>query len=200
MSTLVTKKFLNFTAKAVMEDNEIKELDFAEYIKGKKAVLFFWPKDFTFVCPSEIIAYSKKIKEFEARNTKLIGVSVDSEDVHSAWKNTPINEGGIGFVAFPMVADTKKEIAKGYGVFHEETGVALRGTFIIDEIGIIRHTMVNDFPLGRNVSEAIRILDAIDFHKENGEVCPAGWNKGDEGMRGTTEGVATYLSKNADKL
>ncbi len=200
MNTLVTKKFIDFKAQAVMENNEIKELNFADYIKGKRAVLFFWPKDFTFVCPSEIIAYSKKAKEFEERNTRLVGVSIDAEDVHLAWRNTSINEGGIGEVSFPMVADTNKEISTSYGVLHEEAGVALRGTFIIDDQGIIRHSMVNDFPLGRNVNEAIRIVDAIDFYEKNGEVCPAGWNKGDEGMKETAEGVAEYLSKNADKL
>ncbi len=200
MSTLVTKEFLDFTAQAVMENNEIKEMNFAKYIKGKKAVLFFWPADFTFVCPSEIIAYSKKVPEFEARNTKLIGISTDSEFVHLAWKNTPVNDGGIGSIGFPMVADIKKEISESYGVLHEESGMALRGTFIIDEQGIVRHAMINDFPLGRNVNEALRIVDAIDFHTANGEVCPAGWNKGDEGMKDTPEGVADYLSKNADKL
>jgi len=197
---LVTKKAPDFTSKAVLADGQIVE-DFNLYknIGKKGAVLFFWPLDFTFVCPSEIIAFSKRVKDFEERGIQVIGCSIDSEFAHFAWRETPVEQGGIGRVEFPMVADLSKQIAKDYDVlFNEE--VALRGSFLIDKDGTIRHAVINDLPLGRNIDEMIRMVDTMIFTNENGEVCPAGWNKGDEGMKDTTEGVAEYLGKNVDKL
>lgn len=200
MSVLVGKKAPDFKATAVMADNSIVE-DFtlSEYTKGQKAVLFFYPLDFTFVCPSEIIAFDKRVAAFEERGTKVIAISVDSHFSHLAWKNTPVNKGGIGQVKFPMVADITKHIAKAYDVLVNDA-VALRGTFLIDEEGIVRHQVINDLPLGRNVDEALRMVDALAFHQQHGEVCPAGWQEGKEGMQATPEGVASYLSSNANTL
>ena len=196
MSTLVTKEAPGFTAVAVMPDNTINE-DFklVDYI-GKYVVLFFYPLDFTFVCPSEIIAFNRKLDEFEARNTQLIGVSVDSQYSHFAWKNTEPKKGGIGDIKFPLVADLSKSISRDYGVLFNES-VALRGLFIIDKDGIVRHVTVNDLPLGRNVDEVLRMVDALQFFEEHGEVCPANWHKGDEAMKPSAEGVAEYLAKHA---
>lgn len=197
---LVTKKAPDFNATAVLADGQIVE-DFNLYknIGEKGAVLFFWPLDFTFVCPSEIIAFSKRVEDFEARGIQVIGVSVDSQFSHFAWRETPVELGGIGRVKFPMVADLSKQIAKDYDVlFNEE--VALRGSFLIDKDGTVRHAVINDLPLGRNIDEMVRMVDTMIFTNEHGEVCPAGWNKGDEGMKADTEGVAQYLEKNADKL
>ncbi|RXJ90646.1 peroxidase [Arcobacter sp. CECT 8983] len=197
---LVTKKAPDFTSKAVLADGQIVEdFNLYENIGEKGAVLFFWPLDFTFVCPSEIIAFSKRVKDFKERGIQVIGCSIDSEFAHFAWRETPVEQGGIGRVEFPMVADLSKQIAKDYDVlFNEE--VALRGSFLIDKDGTVRHAVINDLPLGRNIDEMIRMVDTMIFTNENGEVCPAGWNKGDEGMKDTTEGVAEYLSKNSDKL
>lgn len=155
--------------------------------------------DFTFVCPSEIIAFDNRLKEFESRNVKVIGVSIDSHFTHLAWKNTAINEGGIGQIKYPLVADLTKNIARDYDVLVDES-VALRGTFLIDQEGIVRHQLVNDLPLGRDIDEAIRIIDALKFHQENGEVCPAGWNKGKEGMKPDSKGVAKYLGDHSQEL
>jgi peroxiredoxin (alkyl hydroperoxide reductase subunit C) len=189
-----------FKAKAVMPDNSIEDFIFnKEYLKGNKCVLFFYPLDFTFVCPSEIIAFNNKLGEFVTRKTKVIGVSIDSHYSHYAWKETPINKGGIGNVQFPLVSDLNKKIAESYNVLNDD-GIALRGTFLIDEDFILRHMLVNDLPLGRNIDEAIRMVDALSFFQKNGEVCPAGWAKGQEGMKATKEGVADYLSSNADRL
>jgi len=200
MSVLVGKPAPDFTAKAVMPDNSIEEsFSLSKHIKGKFGLLFFWPLDFTFVCPSEIIAFNNRIKEFALRKTAVIGVSVDSHFTHLAWKNTPVEKGGIGNVQFPMVADLTKSIARDYDVLMGDA-VALRGTFLIDEKGIVRHQIINDLPLGRNVDEAIRMVDALHFHNEHGEVCPAGWTKGDDGMKPTGEGVAGYLKKHASEL
>jgi len=160
-------------------------------------VLFFYPLDFTFVCPSEIVAFDKALKEFEDRNTEVIGVSVDSEYTHYAWKQTPLKKGGIGDIQFPLVADLDKNIARSFGVLFDES-VALRGLFIIDTHGVVRHALVNDLPLGRSVSEAIRTLDALQFSEEHGEVCPANWQKGEDAMAPTAEGVAAYLAKQED--
>lgn len=200
MAVLVGKKAPDFTAAAVLANGEIVE-DFNLYsaIKGKKAVIFFWPLDFTFVCPSEILAFDSRVEEFKKRNVEVIGVSIDSHFTHNAWRNTPVNEGGIGPVRFTAVADVKHEIVQAYDV-ESESGVAFRGTFLIDEEGVVRHQLVNDLPLGRNVDETLRTVDALAFHQEHGEVCPAGWKPGDAGMTASPEGVAAYLSANADKL
>ncbi|MCE3233732.1 MAG: alkyl hydroperoxide reductase subunit C-like protein, partial [Rickettsiaceae bacterium] len=157
------------------------------------------PLDFTFVCPSEIIAFNNKLNEFKTRGAEVISVSVDSHFTHLAWKNTPVNKGGIGQVQFPMVADLTKQIARDYDVLLD-AGIALRGTFMIDKAGVVRHQLVNDLPLGRSVEEAIRMVDALNFHEEHGEVCPAGWNRGKEAMEASPEGVAKYLEKNAAGL
>ena len=197
---LVTKKAPDFTATAVLADGQIVE-DFNLYqnIGKKGAVLFFWPLDFTFVCPSEIIAFSKRVDEFNERGIQVIGCSVDSQFSHFAWRETPVENGGIGRVKFPMVADLSKQISKDYDVLFGES-VALRGSFLIDKDGTVRHAVVNDLPLGRNVDEMIRMVDAMLFTNEYGEVCPAGWQKGDEGMKADKDGVANYLAKNEGKL
>lgn len=197
---LVTNKAPDFTATAVLGDNQIVE-DFNLYKNfGKKGtVIFFYPLDFTFVCPSEIIAFDKRLEEFTSRGVNVIGVSVDSQFSHFAWKNTPVNQGGIGQVRFPLVADLSKQISKDYDVLFGES-VALRGSFLIDADGTVRHAVINDLPLGRNIDEMIRMIDTMHFTNEYGEVCPAGWQKGDEGMTASTEGVAQYLDKNADSL
>ena len=200
MSVLVGKKAPDFTASAVMSNNEINDkFNLHSYLKGKIGVLFFYPLDFTFVCPSEIIAFDNRLKEFKSRGAEVIGVSVDSKFTHLAWKNTEINKGGIGQVQYPLVADLTKSIARDYDVLMGEA-VALRGTFLIDQEGIVRHQVVNDLPLGRNIEEAIRMVDSLKFFQENGEVCPAGWNKGKEGMKADAKGVAEYLAKNSKNL
>jgi peroxiredoxin (alkyl hydroperoxide reductase subunit C) len=200
MSVLVGKKAPDFTAQAVMPDNSIEEkFNLTNYLKGDIGVLFFYPLDFTFVCPSEIIAFANRIKDFAERGAKVIAVSVDSQFTHLAWKNTDVNKGGIGNVQFPMVADLTKQIARDYDVLLNEA-IAFRGTFLIDGNGVVRHQIVNDLPLGRNVDEALRMVDALKFHEEHGEVCPAGWKKGDDGMTPNAGGVAKYLEKNAAKL
>lgn len=197
---LVTKEAPDFTATTVMPDGSIDEsFNLTDYIKGKIGVLFFYPLDFTFVCPTEIIAFHNRVEDFEKRGAKLIGISVDSQFSHAAWRNTPINQGGIGPVHFPLVSDITKDIASDYDVLINNA-VALRGTFIIDKEGIIRHQTVNDLPLGRNVDETLRIIDAIQFHEKNGEVCPAGWQQGEDGFVASGDGVAKYLDKNSDKL
>ncbi len=197
MSLLVTQQAPDFTANAVLADNSFKEDFKLSDFKGKYVLLFFYPLDFTFVCPSEILAFNKAVKQFEERNCQLIGISIDSHFSHLAWKNTPVNEGGIGNIQYPLVADLDKSISKSYEVLLD-AGIALRGLFLIDREGIIRHQVVNDLPLGRNVDEALRVLDALQFTEEHGEVCPANWNKGDEAMKPTAEGVAEYLSAHAD--
>ena len=197
---LVTKKAPDFTATAVLKDGQIVEnFNLYENIGEKGAVLFFWPLDFTFVCPSEIIAFSKRVKDFEQRGIQVIGCSVDSQFAHFAWRETAVENGGIGRVEFPMVADITKQIAKDYDVLFDNS-VALRGSFLIDADGTVRHAVINDLPLGRNIDEMIRMVDTMIFTNENGEVCPAGWNRGDEGMKASTEGVAQYLEKNSNNL
>ncbi|HLD76892.1 MAG TPA: peroxiredoxin [Rickettsiales bacterium] len=200
MSVLVGKKAPDFTAAAVMGNNEINDkFNLHEYLKGKIGVLFFYPLDFTFVCPSEIIAFDNRLKDFKERKAEVIGVSVDSHFTHIAWKNTAINNGGIGQIQYPLIADLTKNIARDYDVLINEA-VALRGTFLIDQNGIVRHQIVNDLPLGRSIDEALRMVDALKFHQDNGEVCPAGWNKGKQGMKPSAKGVAEYLAENSDKL
>lgn len=195
MSVQVTQPAPDFTATAVMPDNTFNESFTLSDLKGKYVVLFFYPLDFTFVCPSEIIAFNKKVADFQERNCELIGCSVDSHFSHLAWKNTPVNQGGIGKIQFPLVADLTKQIARDYGVLINDA-IALRGLFLIDKDGVVRHALINDLPLGRNVDEAIRLLDALQHTEEHGEVCPANWNKGDEAMTPSAEGVAQYLSDN----
>jgi peroxiredoxin (alkyl hydroperoxide reductase subunit C) len=195
MSTLVTRQAPDFTADAVLPDDTFAKLTLSAH-KGKYVILFFYPLDFTFVCPSEILAFDKAVKKFKDKNAVVIGVSVDSQFTHWAWRNTPVNKGGIGKIGYPLVADLDKNISRTYGVLINEA-VALRGLFLIDTHGVIRHALVNDLPLGRSVDEAIRVLEALQFTEEHGEVCPANWKQGDEGMKPTADGVAAYLSKHA---
>ena len=187
MSTLVTKLGPDFTATAVMPDNSMKDdFNLSDY-RGKYVMLFFYPLDFTFVCPSEIIAFDKKLDQFKAKNCEVIGVSIDSQFSHWAWKNTPVKEGGIGNVQYPLVADLDKKISRHYGVLLD-IGVALRGTFLIDKEGVVRHAVINDLPLGRSIDEALRMVDALQFHEEHGDVCPANWQQGEDAMTPTSEG------------
>ena len=200
MAVLVGKAAPDFTACAVMGNNEINEsFNLKSYIAGKAAVVFFYPLDFTFVCPSELIAFDHRLAEFKSRNVEVIGVSIDSQFTHLAWKNTPVNKGGIGQVGYPLVADIKHEICQAYDV-EAAGGVAFRGSFLIDAAGTVRHQVVNDLPLGRNIDEMLRMVDALQFHEEHGEVCPAGWNKGKAGMNASTAGVAQYLADHAAEL
>ena len=200
MSVLVGKQAPDFTATAVMADGSIKpDFKLADY-QGKYIVLFFYPLDFTFVCPTELIAFSKRIKEFEDRDVQVIGCSIDSQFTHVAWRNTPVDEGGIGAVAYPLVADVKHQICKAYDVEFEDAGVAYRGSFLIGKDGKVHHQVVNDLPLGRNVDEMLRMIDALQFTEKYGEVCPAGWSKGEEGMKPDAEGVASYLRNKVDSL
>ncbi len=199
MAVLVGKQAPDFTANAVLGNNEIKSITFSEVTKGKYAVVFFYPLDFTFVCPSELIAFDHRLDEFKARNVEVIGVSIDSQFTHLAWKNTPVNNGGIGQVRYPLVADIKHEICKAYDV-EAGGGVAYRGSFLIDRAGLVRHQVVNDLPLGRNIDEMLRMVDALQFTEEHGEVCPAGWNKGKAGMNASTAGVAKYLAEHSKEL
>ena len=198
MAVLVTKEAPDFKATAVMADGSFQDISLADY-RGKKVVLYFYPLDFTFVCPSEIIAFDHRMSESEKRNTVVLGCSIDSHFTHLAWRNTDINEGGIGQINYPLIADIDKSIARDYDVLVNEA-VALRGSFLIDEEGVVRHQVVNDLPLGRNIDEMLRMVDALDFHSKHGEVCPAGWQEGKDGMKASTEGVAEYLSSNADEL
>ncbi len=195
MSAQVTTEAPDFTAQAVMPNNAFSELTLSK-LRGKYVVLFFYPLDFTFVCPSEIIAFDKALDKFKERNAEVIGVSVDSHFTHLAWKNTPREKGGIGNVQFPIVSDLNKEISRSYGVLINES-IALRGLFLIDKEGTIRHALVNDLSLGRDVDEALRVLDALQFTEKHGEVCPANWRQGEEAMKPTGEGVASYLAKHA---
>ena len=199
MSVLVTQRAPDFTAAAVLDDGSIINNFKLSYYRNKKIVLFFYPLDFTFVCPSEILAHNNRINKFKDKGVQVIGISIDSQFTHNAWRNVGVDNGGIGMINFPLVADTTHVIANSYGIMHPD-GVALRASFLIDEKFYIRHQVVNDLPLGRNVDEMLRMVDALDFHTNNGEVCPAGWNKGDKGMRATAEGVSSYLSEHSAKL
>jgi len=201
MGVLVGREAPDFTAAAVLGNGEIVEdFNFKSATKGKNAVVFFYPLDFTFVCPSELIAFDHRLAEFKKRNVEVIGVSIDSQFSHNAWRNTAINDGGIGQVGYPLVADVKHEICQAYDVEHPDAGVAFRGSFLIDTNGLVRHQVVNDLPLGRNIDEMLRMIDALAFHEEHGEVCPAGWKDGDKGMDASPDGVAEYLASEADKL
>ena len=198
---LVTRQAPDFTSSAVLGNSEIvNNFNFKKHVNGKAAVLFFYPLDFTFVCPSELIAFDHRYEEFKKRGVEVVGVSIDSEFTHNAWRNTPTENGGIGAVKYALAADVKHEIAQAYGIEHPEAGVALRASFLIDKNGVVRHQIVNDLPLGRNIDEMLRMVDALQFHEEHGEVCPAQWEKGKEGMKDSPEGVAKYLKQNADKL
>ncbi|EAZ9264503.1 peroxiredoxin [Salmonella enterica] len=198
---LVTRQAPDFTAAGVLGSGEIVDkFNFKQHTNGKTTVLFFWPMDFTFVCPSELIAFDKRYEEFQKRGVEVVGVSFDSEFVHNAWRNTPVDKGGIGPVKYAMVADVKREIQKAYGIEHPDEGVALRGSFLIDANGIVRHQVVNDLPLGRNIDEMLRMVDALQFHEEHGDVCPAQWEKGKEGMNASPDGVAKYLAENISSL
>ncbi len=200
MAVLVGKQAPDFTAVAVMGDNSFDEsFTLSTTIKDKYAVVFFYPLDFTFVCPSELIAFDHRLNDFKSRGVEVIGVSIDSHFTHLAWKNTAINNGGIGQVQYPMVADIKHSICQAYDVEHAD-GVAFRGSFLIDKAGVVRHQVVNDLPLGRDIDEMLRVIDALQFTEEHGEVCPAGWKKGDAGMKASTAGVAEYLAKHAGEL
>jgi peroxiredoxin 2/4 len=193
MATLVTKPAPDFTADAVLPDGSFGEITLSA-LKGKYVLLYFYPLDFTFVCPTEILAFDKAIAEFEKRGVQVIGVSIDSKFSHWAWRNTPVEEGGIGQVKYPLVADLTKNIARDYEVLVDDA-VALRGLFLIDKAGVIRHAVINDLPLGRSVDEALRMVDALKFVEEHGEVCPANWKPGEDAMAPTAEGVASYLAK-----
>ena len=207
MGLLIGKKAPDFTTQAVHANGEVVgDFNFHSAIDGKYAVLFFYPLDFTFVCPSEILAMSNRTAKLEELGCKVVGVSVDSHWTHNAWRNTPVNDGGIGEVAYTLAADMTRSISKDYGILAKggdhfyPKGVSMRATFVIDQKGIVRHMVVNDEPLGRNMDEVVRIVEAIQFFEQNGQVCPAGWNTGDDGMVNTPEGVASYLSDNAEKL
>ncbi|OOF82915.1 peroxiredoxin [Rodentibacter ratti] len=198
---LVTRQAPDFTSSAVLGNGEIVDnFNFKKHIEGKAAVIFFYPLDFTFVCPSELIAFDHRYEEFKKRGVEVVGVSIDSEFTHNAWRNTPTENGGIGPVKYVLAADIKHEIARAYGIEHPIEGVALRASFLIDKDGIVRHQIVNDLPLGRNIDEMLRMVDALQFHEEHGDVCPAQWEKGKEGMENSPDGVAKYLKQNADKL
>ena len=199
MSVLVTKPAPDFKATAIMPDNSINDNFKLSDYKGKYVVLFFWPLDFTFVCPTEIIAHDHRLSAFKEKGVEVIGVSIDSHYTHLAWKNTPVDKGGIGNVQFPIVADITHSITQAYGVEHPD-GVALRASFLIDKNGIVQHQQVNNLPLGRNVDEMLRLVDALQYTEEYGEVCPAGWHPGEKGMKATPNGVAEYLASNSDKL
>jgi peroxiredoxin 2/4 len=200
MAVLVGKQAPDFTAIAVMGDNSINEnFTLSAQIKDKYAVIFFYPLDFTFVCPSELLAFDHRLKEFQDRNVEVIGISIDSHFTHLAWKNTAINNGGIGQVKYPLVADLNHAIIQAFDVEHP-LGIAYRGSFLIDKAGIVRHQVVNDLPLGRNIDEMLRMIDALQFTEVHGEVCPAGWKKGDVGMKASTDGVAEYLAKHGEAL
>ncbi len=201
MSVLVGHAAPDFTAPAVLKDGSIvSDYHLAKNIKGKYAVIVFYPLDFTFVCPSELIALDHRCETLRQKGVEVISVSVDSHFTHNAWRKTSVKEGGIGPVQYTMVADINHKITQAYGVEHAEAGVAFRATFLIDQKGVVRHQVVNDLPLGRDMDELIRIVDALQFFDEHGEVCPAGWQKGQSGMKADTKGVAEYLAQHADKL
>lgn len=200
-TVLVGRQAPDFTVAAVLGSGEIvDQLNLYQAKKGKYALIFFYPLDFTFVCPSELIALDHRMAEFKKRNVEVIGVSIDSQFTHNAWRNTSVNDGGIGAVQYTLAADVTHSICRSYGVEHPEAGVALRGAFIIDENNNVRSQIVNDLPLGRNMDEILRIIDALQFHEQHGEVCPANWKEGDKGMSASPAGVAEYLAENAENL
>lgn len=201
MSVLVGRQAPDFTVPAVKAGGKIVDsFNFHEAIDGKYGLLFFYPLDFTFVCPSELIALDKRMDEFKSRNVEVVAVSIDSHFTHNAWINTPVEQGGIGKVGYTLAADITHNIAKAYDVEHPEVGVAFRGAFIIDRDKKVRSQIVNDLPLGRDISDILRLFDALQFTEEHGEVCPAGWQKGDKGMQASPDGVKEYLANNAENL
>lgn len=201
MSVLVGRQAPDFTVPAVLGNGEIVETyNFKEATKDKYSLIFFYPLDFTFVCPSELIALNKRMDEFKSRGVEVIGVSIDSQFTHNAYRNTPVNEGGIGPVKYTLAADVTHGICQSYGVEHPDAGVAFRGAFIIDKNGMVRSQIVNDLPIGRNIDEILRVIDAVQFFEEYGEVCPAGWQKGNAGMKPSPQGVADYLSSHEEEL
>lgn len=200
MSVLVTKEAPDFIAPAVMPDGTIQDHFKLSSLRDRYVILFFWPLDFTFVCPTEIIAHHNRIEEFKSRKVEIVGVSIDSQFTHFAWRNTPVDKGGIGAVDFPMVADVKHEICRAYGIEHPTAGVSLRASFLIDRAGVVQHQVVNNLPIGRNIEEMLRVIDALQFFEKHGEVCPAGWNKGKKAMKASAKGVADYLQEHAAGL
>lgn len=201
MAVLVGREAPDFTVPAVLSNGHIVEnYNLSEALQGKYGLIFFYPLDFTFVCPSELIALDHAIKEFQSRGVEVIGVSIDSQFTHNAWRNTPVEKGGIGAVGYTLVADINHNICRSYGVEHPEAGVALRGAFLIDKKGVVRSQIVNDLPLGRSIPELLRIIDALQFHEKHGEVCPANWKKGDAGMQASPAGVAKFLTEHSERL
>ena len=191
----------DFTASAVLADGSINQsFHFSEQTKDQYKILFFYPLDFTFVCPSELVALDKRMAEFKAKNTEVIAVSIDSEHTHAAWRRTPLDEGGIGPVNFTLVADTKHEICRAYGIEHPEKGVALRGAFVIDKSMQIKSAIINDLPIGRNVDELLRLIDAVQFNEQHGQVCPANWKSGNAAMDADHDGVKQFLKAHEDQL
>lgn len=196
MSTLVTRPAPDFTATAVLADDSFDENFTLSALRGRYVVLLFYPLDFTFVCPTEILAFDEALDDFRGRDAEVVGVSVDSHYTHAAWKRTRVEDGGIGPIRYPLVADLKKQISSEYGVLHDD-GVALRGLFLIDREGVVRHSLINDLPLGRSVDEALRLLDALRFFEQRGEVCPANWSEGDDGISESQDGIVDFLSEYA---
>lgn len=198
--TLVSQKAHNFIAPAILPNGKIiNDFDFKKYAHKKTVMLFFWPMDFTFICPTEIIEINNSYSEFEKRNVCIVGISIDSVYVHNAWRNTPIIQGGVGKIKFPMISDFSKKIQKLYNINHPQLKIALRASFIIDSNWIVRHQLVNDLPIGRNTSDIIRTIDALQFHEKFGDVCPANWTAGKKGMKPSPKGVIKYMSKNFKK-
>lgn len=196
---IVTKKITNHKALTVMGNNEIKEMTLENLIGKKGLILFFYPKDFTFVCPTEIIAFNNKYEEFKKLGYEVVGCSTDNEYSHLAWKNMNVNQGGIGNIQYPLISDIKKEISRDFDVLFDES-VALRASFLIDKDMVVRHAVINDLPLGRSIDEMLRIVNAWEFYLENGDVCPANWQKGSSGMKATPKGVAEFLENYSNKL
>ena len=201
MAVLVGREAPDFTTAAVLGSGDIVDnYNFKEAVQGRNALIFFYPLDFTFVCPSELIALNNAMDDFMQRGIEVIAVSIDSQFTHNAWRNTPVDQGGIGPVRYTLAADVNHAICRSFGVEHPQAGVAFRGAFIIDKQGMVRSQLVNDLPLGRNMSEILRLFDALDFHEQHGEVCPANWKKGDKGMTASPQGVADYLAEHAEAL
>ena len=207
MSVLVGKKAPDFTTQAVLADGTIvDDFNFNKHTEGKYAVVFFYPMDFTFVCPTELIALSHRVDKLKELGVEVVGLSIDSHHTHNAWRNTDINSGGIGAVKYTLAADMDHSISLAYGIQSDggdsyyPAGVSMRATFLVDQKGIVRYQVVNDEPLGRDIDELVRIVEALQFFEKHGQVCPAGWNKGDSGLKNTADGVANYLASNAEKL
>lgn len=199
MASLINTKAPAFTAPAVMPDGSTKDLSLSDYA-GKYVALVFYPKDFTFVCPSELIALDHKVAELEQRNCVVLGVSMDDAETHAKWRQTAIDDGGIGALAYPLIADDAKSLSEAYDVVHADSGLSYRATFLIDCEGTVQSAVHNNLPLGRNMEELIRMVDALQFHEEHGEVCPANWQPGKAAMAPTAEGVAAYLKEHASSL